>query len=142
MLFVGVIIFFSSVFIFFKGLAREAEVDSDFPESSSSDWIGLVLIFFKGLAREADVDSEPALVSFLQQMLFVGVIIFFSSVFIFFKGLAREVEVDSDFPESSSSDWIGLVLIFFKGLAREVEVDSEPALVSFLQQMLFVGVII
>jgi hypothetical protein len=32
--------------------------------------------------------------------------------------------------------------MFFKGLAREVEVDSEPALVSFLQQMLFVGVII
>src|SRR5918993_1401910 len=113
MLFVGVIIFFSSVFIFFKGLAREVEVDSDFPESSSSDWIGLVLIFFKGLAREVEVDSEPALVSFLQQMLFVGVIIFFSSVF-----------------------------IFFNGLAREVEVDSEPALVSFLQQMLFVGVII
>ncbi|WP_458747146.1 hypothetical protein [Candidatus Nitrosocosmicus sp. T] len=60
-----------------------------------------------------EVGSEPAFVSFWQQMLFVGVIIFFSSVF-----------------------------IFFNGLAREVEVGSEPAFVSFWQQMLFVGVII
>ncbi|MDN5847853.1 MAG: hypothetical protein L0H53_16450, partial [Candidatus Nitrosocosmicus sp.] len=55
---------------------------------------------------------ELTLVSFLQQMLLDGVIIFFSSAF-----------------------------IFVNGLAREVEVDSELTLVSFLQQMLLDGVI-
>src|SRR6188474_3056333 len=144
MIFDGVMIFFSFVFTFFNGLAREVEVESVFSVSTaSSDWIGLVLTFFNGLAREVEVESEPALVSSLKQMIFDGVMIFFSSVFTFFNGLAREVEVESVFSVSTaSSDWIGLVLTFFNGLAREVEVESETALVSSLQQKIFDGVMI
>ena len=70
-------------------------------------------IFFNGFAREVEVESELALVSSLQQMIFEGVIIFFSSVFIFFNGFAREVEVESVFSVSiASSFWVGLRTYF------------------------------
>ena len=106
--------------IFFNGLAREVEAESVFSVSTASScWVGLVLIFFNGLAREVEAESELVLVSSLQQIIFEGVIIFFSSVFIFFNGLAREVEAESVFSVSTASScWVGLVLIFFNGLAK------------------------
>ncbi|MDF0681850.1 MAG: hypothetical protein P0116_12895 [Candidatus Nitrosocosmicus sp.] len=97
------------------------EVESVFSVSTaSSDWVGVCLLSFNGLAREVEVESEPALVSSLQQMIFEGVMIFFSSVFTFFNGLAREVEVESVFSVSTaSSDWVGVHLLSLMGLQEK-----------------------
>src|SRR6188768_3084872 len=89
MIFYGVMIFFSSVFTFFNGLAREVEVESVFSVSTaSSDWIGLVLTFFNGLAREVEVESVFSVLTSLYEWICL--------VLTFFNGLAREVEVESE----------------------------------------------